>query len=76
MPTSFGYGRPSHNSMLAKPPEEWRDTLLAPAATDWLIALLEGCRANPEAPLASAARHLLVPPLPLSAEDWSAHSQV
>ena len=64
MPALYGGGRPASSSQLAKPPEDWRDTLLAPPATDWLLSLLDGCRARPEPPLASAARHLLVPLLP------------
>ena len=62
MPASFGYSRPGNNSMLVKPPADWRDLLLAPGAFDWLAALLDGCRASPESALAFAARHLLVCP--------------
>ena len=60
MPASFGYSRPGNNSLLVKPPAEWRDILLAPGAFDWLAALLGSCRASPESTLAMAARHLLV----------------
>ncbi|EIE26728.1 hypothetical protein COCSUDRAFT_46205 [Coccomyxa subellipsoidea C-169] len=56
----YGDGRTTNNSMLVKPDPAWRDTLLSAEAVDWLIALLNARRGQPESPLAAASRQLLV----------------